>query len=92
MAGYSPTEMGKWKKLVEQILRGTSDANIAFDDLCGLLERLGFDRRTRGSHNVFRKNGVVEMPNLQRAGGKAKPYQVRQVRDIIVKYRYEGDR
>ena len=84
--------MGKWDKLVEQILRGTSDANIAFDDLCGLRERLGFDRRTRGSRNVFRKGGVVEMPNLQRAGGKAKPYQVRQVRDIIVKYRFEGDR
>jgi hypothetical protein len=84
--------MGKWDKLVEQILRGTSDANIAFDDLCGLLERLGFERRTRGSHNVFRKAGIGEMPNLQRAGGKAKPYQVRQVRAIILKYRLEGER
>lgn len=83
--------MGKWDKLLERVLRGTSDASISFDDLCGLLERLGFERRTRGSHNVFRRPGVVEKPNLQRAGSKAKPYQVRQVRDIILRYRL-GDK
>ncbi len=32
--------MGKWDKLLERVLRGTSDASIPFDDLCGLLERL----------------------------------------------------
>ncbi len=79
--------MGKWDKLLDRVLRGTSDAGISFDDLCGLLERLGFERRTRGSHNVFRRPGVVEKPNLQRAGSNAKVYQVRQVRDIILKYR-----
>jgi predicted RNA binding protein YcfA (HicA-like mRNA interferase family) len=77
--------MGKWNKLLEQILRGTSDANISFDDLCNLLVRLGFERRTRGSHNVFRRAGVVEKPNLQHDGAHAKPYQVRQVRDMITK-------
>ena len=70
-----------------RILRGTGDANIPFDDLCHLLERMGFERRTRGSHSIFRRPGVAEKPNLQRAGAKAKPYQVRQVRDIIVRYR-----
>jgi hypothetical protein len=79
--------MSKWDKLLDRVLRGTSDASIAFDDLCGLLERLGFERRTRGSHNVFRRPGVMEKPNLQRAGSKAKVYQVRQVRDIILRYR-----
>ena len=83
--------MGKWDKLVEQILRGTSDANVPFDDLCALLERLGFDRRTKGSHNVFRRSDVVERPNLQRGSANAKPYQVRQVRDIIVKYKLGDD-
>jgi predicted RNA binding protein YcfA (HicA-like mRNA interferase family) len=83
--------MGKWDKLVEQILRGTNDASISFNDLCGLLIRLGFEKRTRGSHNIFRRAGVVERPNLQRAGKNAKPYQVRQVRDIILKYKL-GDR
>ena len=79
--------MSKWDKLLDRVLRGTSDASISFDDLCGLLERLGVERRTRGSHNVFRRPGVVEKPNLQRAGNKAKVYQVRQVRDIILRYK-----
>jgi len=79
--------MGKWDKLVERILRGTGDASIPFDDLCSLLERLGFERRTRGSHNVFRREGIVEKPNLQRSGKNAKVYQVKQVRGIILKYK-----
>ena len=79
--------MGKWDRLVDQILRGTRDASIPFEDLCGLLIRLGFEKRTRGSHNVFRRADVAEKPNLQRSGKNAKPYQVRQVRDIILKYR-----
>jgi len=83
--------MGKWAKLLEQVLRGTSDANISFDDLCGLLERLGFERRTRGSHHIFRREGVPDKPNLQKQGKNAKVYQVRQVRDIIVKHKL-GDR
>ena len=79
--------MGKWEKVLLRVLRGTSDANIAFEDLCNLLVRLGFERRTSGSHNIFRKAGTIEKPNLQREGNKAKPYQVRQVRDVIVKYK-----
>ena len=83
--------MGKWDKLRERILSGTSDANIPFDDLCGLLERLGFERRTRGSHNVFRRPGIVERPNLQHSGNNAKVYQVKQVRDIMLTYKLGGD-
>ncbi|MCK9398320.1 MAG: type II toxin-antitoxin system HicA family toxin [Methylobacter sp.] len=78
--------MGKYDKLIDKILRGTSDANIPFDDLRGLLIRLGFDERIRGSHHVYRKNGVEEKLNLQQDDRKAKPYQVRQVRFIIIKY------
>ena len=69
--------MGKYDKLLLQILRGTSDANIPFDDLCQLLSRLGFEERTRGSHHLFRKQDVEEKINLQREGSKAKVYQVR---------------
>jgi len=78
--------MGKYDKLLVQILRGTSDANISFDDLCKLLITLGFDERTRGSHHIFRKAGILGKINLQRDGSKAKMYQVRQVRNIILKY------
>ncbi len=79
--------MAKWAKLIQRILEGRSDANIAFSDLRGLLLDLGFEERTRGSHHVFRRTGVDEKVNLQRDDGKAKPYQVRQVRDVILKYR-----
>jgi len=79
--------MDKYEKLLDRILRGKSDANIPFDDLCQLLRHLGFDERTRGSHHIFRKAGVEEKINLQRDGSKAKPYQVSQVRSVILKYK-----
>jgi hypothetical protein len=50
----------------------------------------GFDERISGSHHIFRKQGVEEKLNLQRDGNKAKPYQVRQVRLLLVKYRIGG--
>ncbi len=82
--------MGKYEKLLARILHGKSDADVAFADLCNLLERLGFETRVRGSHRLFRKKDVKEKINLQEEGGKAKPYQVRQVRNIILKYKF-GD-
>jgi len=83
--------MTRHDKLIDRILRGASDANIAFDDLCALLAYLGFTLRVRGSHHVYSKPGVSERINLQRDGATAKPYQVRQVRSIIVKYRLGGE-
>lgn len=83
--------MGKYEKLLLQIMRGTSDANVAFDDLCQLLRRMGFAERTRGSHHVFRRPGVEEKINLQRDGANAKVYQVRQVRAVILKYALGGE-
>jgi predicted RNA binding protein YcfA (HicA-like mRNA interferase family) len=82
--------MNKSEKLIEIILRGTSDANISFNELCQLMRAFGFDERTRGSHHVFRKCGIEEKINLQKDGNKAKPYQVRQVRNIILKYQIRG--
>ena len=73
------------EKTLARLLSGTADAAIRFDDLCHLLESLGFEKRVRGSHNLFRKNGVEERINLQRAGTNAKPYQVKQVRTVILK-------
>ncbi|MBZ0092397.1 MAG: type II toxin-antitoxin system HicA family toxin [Sulfuricellaceae bacterium] len=69
------------------ILAGTSDQNIAFADLCSLLHSLEFDLRVRGRHHVFTRKGVDEILNLQEKQGKAKAYQVRQVREVILKYR-----
>jgi hypothetical protein len=79
--------MGKYEKLIFQILRGTSDANIAFSDLINLMQHFGFEMRIKGSHHIFRKRGIEEKPNLQKEGSQAKPYQVKQVRNIILKYK-----
>jgi predicted RNA binding protein YcfA (HicA-like mRNA interferase family) len=83
--------MSRAEKVLLQILRGKSDANILFQDLCHLLHSLGFEMRVKGSHHIFRKADVEEKINLQKDGNKAKPYQVRQVRDIILKYRLGGE-
>lgn len=83
--------MGNHEKLLFQILRGLSDTNIDFDDLRGLLLHIGFEMRIRGSHHMFRKNGIPEKINLQRDGSKAKSYQVRQVRNIIQRYQLARD-
>ena len=72
--------------LRQRILSGQSDANIRFDDLRMFLLRLGFAERVRGSHHIFRKEGVRERVNIQRDGTRAKPYQVRQVRQVILRY------
>ena len=82
--------VGKYEELRLRILQGASDANINFDDLRHLLQWLGFEERTRGSHHIFRRNGVRELINLQREGSKAKVYQVRQVRQVVVRYGLEG--
>lgn len=78
-------------KFLERILRGTSDANIPFDQMCQLLRRMGFDERIRGSHHIYTKEGVEEILNLQPKGAKAKPYQVKQVRSMILKYKLGGE-
>lgn len=86
--------MGRHGKFLEQLLGGRADANVGFEAVCALLRRLGFQERTRGSHHVFRRAGVEELINLQRDGDKAKVYQVRQVRAVLVRYgltTIEGD-
>jgi hypothetical protein len=77
-------------KLLARVLRGTSDANIPFDALCALLRDLGFGERVKGSHYIFTREGVAEILNLQPQGSKAKVYQVRQVRNVILKHRLAG--
>jgi predicted RNA binding protein YcfA (HicA-like mRNA interferase family) len=77
--------VGKYEELRLRILQGKADANVDFDELCWLLQCLGFEERTRGSHHIFRKHGVRELINLQRDGSKAKVYQVRQVRQVILR-------
>jgi hypothetical protein len=82
--------MGKSEKLLLKILRGTSDSNIPFEQLCQLLINMGFEKRIHDSHHIFTKEGVEEILNIQPKGNKAKAYQVKQIREVILKYRLGG--
>ncbi|MEP6925480.1 MAG: type II toxin-antitoxin system HicA family toxin [Pyrinomonadaceae bacterium] len=82
--------MSKSGKIREKVLAGNADANIDFNDLCWLLQNYGFNERVKGSHHIFTKSGVDEILNLQPKGKQAKSYQVKQARDVILKYKF-GD-
>ena len=82
--------MGKAEKLAAKILSGRSDRNFAFEDLCYILDRAGFQVRSgKGSHRIYYKDGVAEVINIQPRNGKAKPYQVKQVRELLLKYKID---
>ena len=84
--------MSQTRKILADILSGRSDANIAFADLCHLLEHGGFIRRQgKGSHVIYHKVDIEEIINLQPIGSKAKAYQVKQVRNIFLKYQPDFD-
>ncbi len=79
--------MGKFENILTAILRGTSDSNISFSELGYVLEALGFAVRIKGDHFIYTKQDVAEIVNLQPWGNKAKAYQVKQVRALILKYK-----
>jgi hypothetical protein len=81
--------MSQNERVREKVLLGSSDANIRFEEIRSLLTSMGFVERIRGSHHIFARDGVDEIINLQPKGSKAKPYQVKQVRNIMLKYKLE---
>ena len=83
--------MSSFEKILFKILQGNSDTNIRFSELCQCLRRFGFNVRVKGSHHIFHKENVIEILNLQPSGNKAKPYQVKQVRNVITKYKLTGE-
>ncbi len=82
--------MGQFEKILIKILCGTKDKDIDFGDLCKVLNHFEFEERISGSHHIFVKDGIDEIINIQPNGSKAKPYQVKQVRQIILKYQLGG--
>jgi predicted RNA binding protein YcfA (HicA-like mRNA interferase family) len=83
--------MGRYAKLLFKILRGASDSDISFSELTALLGRLGFEERIKGSHHIFAREDLPEILNLQPKGKQAKPYQVRQVRELVLKHKLGKD-
>jgi predicted RNA binding protein YcfA (HicA-like mRNA interferase family) len=82
--------VGKHEKLVQKILSGRQDTSVDFSEAVTLLQALGFSIRIRGSHHIFDRKGVEEIINIQPTGSKAKAYQVKQIRELILKYRLEA--
>ena len=82
--------MDKYTKLLQRVVGGASDANIPFADLRKLLLHFGFDERVREDHHILTKPGVEEILNIQPKGSKAKSYQVKQVRNVIIRYKLGG--
>ena len=82
--------MGKYGKLVQKVLSGRQDTSILFSEAVGLLQALGFSMRIKGSHHIFTSDGIDEIINIQPDGSKAKAYQVKQMRGIMLKYRLEA--
>jgi len=81
----------KIHKHLTTILSGVNDNNIRFNDLCNLLNALGFSCRTKGGHHIFYRDDIADIINIQPVGSKAKAYQVKQVRNVILKYGIGGD-
>ena len=82
--------MSQTDKLIYSVICGSQDTNIKFNDLRHILSFLSFRERIHGDHYIYTKDGIDEIINIQPAGAKAKPYQVKQVRNIILKYGLGG--
>jgi predicted RNA binding protein YcfA (HicA-like mRNA interferase family) len=81
--------MGKLEKLIQKILSGRQDQSVNFSEAISLLLSLGFSQRIKGDHHIFYREDIVEIINIQPDGSKVKPYQVKQIRELIVKYKLE---
>ena len=77
------------EKLLLKLLSGRSDTDFRFAEIDSLLTGIGFRKRVKGDHHIYWQEGVEEILNLQPLGSKAKAYQVKQVRDVIIKYGFE---
>lgn len=78
--------MSRPRKTLERVLSGQADANVRFRDLRTLLISLGFNERIKGDHYIFARAGIAEIINIQPVGSMSKPYQVRQVREVALRY------
>ena len=73
-------------ELLARLVRGAV-ANVDFVDAQRLMEALGFEElRVRGSHHIYARVAVPEQLNLQEARGQAKPYQLRQLVNLVRRY------
>jgi hypothetical protein len=75
----------KKQKLLQKVLSGTK--NVRFTEAIALAEAFGFRLdRVNGSHHIFIHPEIPELLNLQNDNGKAKPYQIKQLLQLVEEY------
>ena len=73
------------RKLLQKLLSGSK--NIRFSEAISCAESFGFQLdRISSSHHIYKHPNVPEFLNLQNVKGKAKPYQIKQLLQIIERY------
>ncbi len=83
--------MSKAEKSIWKLLSGLSDSNIHFNEVTAILGRLGFNLRIKGDHYIYTHENIPEIINIQPKGSMAKPYQVKQIRTILIRYGMTGE-
>ena len=78
------------RRLLKRIT--TAQHNVRFSDALTLAQALGFRlARTEGSHHILIHPAVREPLNLQNVRGQAKPYQVKQLVQLVERYNLQLD-
>jgi predicted RNA binding protein YcfA (HicA-like mRNA interferase family) len=77
--------------VLQSVLSAKQDKNIRFSDLRTLILAFGFQERIKGDHFIYKRDDIPERINIQPDGNMAKSYQVRQIRNIILKYGLEDE-
>jgi len=68
--------------------RSGKDYNHRFGDVVFFLESTGWRKRTTGGHHIFTRPGLPVLINLQpEKSGRAKAYQIRQVRTVLINHK-----
>jgi predicted RNA binding protein YcfA (HicA-like mRNA interferase family) len=80
------------RDLLQRLARGEL-RNVRFADAQRLVEALGFELdRVRGSHHIYRHPALQQRINLQPLRGQAKPYQMRQLLELVERYDLKLDK
>jgi hypothetical protein len=81
--------MSRQDKLIAGLRNSPKD--VRFEDACKIAEMLGFRcKGGQGSHHAYQRAGEPVLLNFQDRNGRIKPYQARQLLEMVDKY-WDGD-
>lgn len=83
-------KLGRYNKILQDVMSGKKDDNIRFNELCALLEMLGCEHdHVSDSQQIFTYHDAEEQLEFRTDGNKpskATRSQVEQTREFIGKY------